>query len=79
MMYNANNLRKTSLGNIGNFGSMTYVLNAKELAGRTMWEPVDGGMYALFQYLPEKIFKPYPAQGTIYPPAFYHLIQPHEE
>ena len=35
-------------------------------------------MFDLFQYIPPFVFKPYPAQGTIYPPAFLHLLQPHE-
>ena len=34
---------KTSIGNTDQFGSVTYVLNARELAGRSFWEPVDGG------------------------------------
>jgi hypothetical protein len=79
MMYNANNLRKTSIGNTNQFGAITYVLNEQALAGRSFWEPVDGGMYDLFQYIPPFLFRPYPAQGTIYPPAFYHLLQPHED
>ena len=36
-------LGKTSIGNTDQFGSVTYVLNARELAGRSFWEPVDGG------------------------------------
>ena len=49
MMFNANNLRKTSLGNIG-FGSLTYVLDTHSLAGRSFWEPFDGGAMELFEW-----------------------------
>ena len=78
MMYNANNLKKTSFGNT-EFGSVTYVLNTKALAGRTLWEPIDGGLFMFLEYSPSWLFRSYPSQGTIYPPAFYHLLQPHEQ
>ncbi len=74
MMFNANDLRKTPLGNI-QYGSVTYVLDSKSLAGRSFWEPFDGGAMELFDWA---LLWHYPAQGTTYPPAWYHLLQPHE-
>lgn len=74
MMFNANNLRKTALGNIG-FGSLTYVLDTNALAGRFFVEPFDGGAMELFEW---DLWWKYPAQGTIFPPAWYHTLQPHE-
>lgn len=77
MLYDANNLRKASLGNT-QFGAVTYVLNTKALSGRSLFEPSDGGAYDLFMNMPPYLFRKYPTQGTIWPPAFYHLLQPHE-
>ena len=74
MMYNANNLRKTSLGNIA-FGSLTYVLDTKALAHRAFWEPLDGGIMFIMQIF---LGFSWPKSGTIYPQAWYHLLEPHE-
>ena len=73
-MYNANNLRKTSIGNTNQFGAITYVLNEQALAV-SFWEPVDGGMYDLFGIYHRSCFV-VPA-GHNLPPAFYHLLKPH--
>lgn len=81
LLYNANNLRKTSMGNTM-FGGITYVLNQKALAGRSFWEPADGGAMTMET---EIIQWRWPSTwwnwklGTVYPPAFYHLLQPHEQ
>ena len=40
---------------------------------------MDGGAYGIYQNIPPFLFRKYPAQGTIWPPAFYHLLQPHEQ
>jgi Cys-rich protein (TIGR01571 family) len=81
LLYNANNLRKTSMGNTM-FGGVTYVLNQKALAGRSFWEPVDGGMMTFTDLFVEwkwpKTWWNWQL-GTTYPPAFYHLLQPHEQ
>ena len=76
MLYNANNLRKTSIGNVA-FGGATFVLNTKSLKGRMFVEAFDGGLAGLMY----KELKPpvYPGLGTLDPPAFLHLLQPHEQ
>ena len=77
MLFNANNLFKTSMGTIGDFGGITYVLNTRALQDRSFWEVWDGGVLegTYTQLLGGK----YPGLGTVHPPAFYHLLQPHEE
>ena len=84
LLYNANNLRKTSLGNT-EYGAMTWVMSAKSLEGRSFFEPIDGGVMQSVQWfdptswgLAAKASNNW-ALGTVYPPAFYHLIQPHEQ
>ena len=44
MLFNANNLFKTSMGTIGDFGGITYVLNTRALQDRSFWEVWDGGV-----------------------------------
>eukprot|EP01052_Picozoa_sp_SAG31_P050285 SAG31_NODE_11406_length_1034_cov_1.519786_1_plen_142_part_10 len=78
MMYNANNLLKTSIGNIG-FGAATYVLNPRTLNKRIMIEPWDGGLTSMMYKQLKCTDGKLPPLGTLDPPAFLHLLQPHEE
>ena len=74
MIYNANNLRKTSGGNTVAYGGMTYVLNPKTMRGRRFTEVADGGLLQEFHSKLNFSF-PYPL-GTV--EHWFHLLQPHE-
>lgn len=74
MLYNANNLRKTSIGNYF-YGGMTYVLNQQRMQGRLIYEAMDGGLAeAMYKDLKPPV---YPGLGTTR--SFLHLLRPHEE
>lgn len=88
LLFNANNLLHEALGN-DQYGGMTYVLDAKKLSveQRMFMEPVDGGLMTQTQWKTWKfwvnlLFGNFGwntwVLGTVYPPAFLHLIQPHE-
>jgi Cys-rich protein (TIGR01571 family) len=72
LLYNANNLYKFSGGNNIDYGSVTYLLNRKTMRKRLLWEIWDGGLVSMLAKNDAKY-------GTVDPPAFYHLLQPHEE
>lgn len=66
---------------------MTFVLDAKQLEGRMFVEPIDGGLMTMLQwqnwaFWVELLFGNFGYNtwklGTLYPPAFLHLLQPHE-
>jgi hypothetical protein len=87
-LFNANNLLHEALGN-DQYGGMTYVLDAKKLSAeqRMFMEPVDGGLMTQTQWGDWKfwvnlLFGNFGwntwVLGTLYPPAFLHLVQPHE-
>ena len=61
MLFNANNLRKTSIGNFV-YGSMTFVLNPKTLNDRLFWEAFDGGLTSLM--IADHKAKTYPGLGS---------------
>lgn len=74
MLFNANNLKKTSIGTVAGFGGMTYVLNTKALKGRLIFESFDAGLTEMmYRDLPGG---KYPGLGT--ESDFLHLLQPHE-
>eukprot|EP01060_Flectonema_neradi_P026584 TRINITY_DN3569_c0_g1_i1.p1 TRINITY_DN3569_c0_g1~~TRINITY_DN3569_c0_g1_i1.p1 ORF type:complete len:388 (+),score=52.69 TRINITY_DN3569_c0_g1_i1:498-1661(+) len=73
LLYNANNLRKTSLGNFI-YGGITYVLNPNTLRTRTFFESWDAG---LTEQMYPQLNISYPGFGTF--DDWYHLVQPHEE
>ena len=50
MLFNANNLRKNSFGNV-EYGGVTYVLNKQALKGRLFWEAFDAGVTEFLHYL----------------------------
>ena len=76
LLYNANNLFKSPGGNDFDYGSVTYLLNRKVMSSgkqqRLLWEIWDGGLVSIYN-------KAQARYGTVDPPAFYHLLQPHEE
>jgi hypothetical protein len=74
-LFNANNLRKTSGGNVDIYGAMTYVLNRETMKSRFFYEAMDAGdVEPLFPELDPPV---YPGFGT--PGHWYHLVQPHVE
>ena len=73
LLYNANNLRKTSLGNFI-YGGVTYVLNQKALKDRIFFEAWDAGNTETMYH---ELNMSYPGFGTI--DNWYHLVKPHEE
>ena len=88
LLFNANNLLHGSLGNY-EYGGMTFVLDAKKLGAeeRMFMEPIDGGLmtqtqWESWRFWVNLLFGQFGwntwVLGTLYPPAFYHLIQPHE-
>eukprot|EP01052_Picozoa_sp_SAG31_P034481 SAG31_NODE_4035_length_3645_cov_1.508460_2_plen_982_part_00 len=86
LLFNANNLRRASIGNY-EYGGMTFVLDAAKLSGRMLVEPIDGGLMTMLQWtnwrfwLNKFLFNfdwNTWVLGTLYPPAFYQLLQPHE-
>ena len=46
-LFNANNLRKTTLGNV-EYGGVTYVLNKQAMKGRLFWEAFDAGVTEMY-------------------------------
>jgi hypothetical protein len=87
LLYNANNLLHASIGNY-EYGGMTFVLDSQKLQGRMFMEPIDGGLMTMMEFGNWKFWAELIlgnagwntwVLGTLYPPAFYHLIQPHEE
>ena len=86
LLFNANNLLHASIGNF-EYGGMTFVLDSRRLSGRMLVEPIDGGLMTMrqwqtWQFWAKKLFFQFGWNswkiGTLYPPNFYHLIQPHE-
>jgi hypothetical protein len=86
LLFNANNLLHGSIGNY-EYGGMTYVLDSKRLQGRMFVEPIDGGLMTMLEWRNWRFWVNLLfgnlgwntwVLGTIYPPAFYHLLQPHE-
>jgi hypothetical protein len=71
-LFNANNLRKTSLGNVF-FGGMTWVLNPKVLDKTLLFEVWDAGK--TFSAMRE-VNVTFPGYGTRR--DWYHLVQMHE-
>jgi hypothetical protein len=75
MLFNANNLRKTSLGNVDIYGGMTYVLNKELMKSRFFYEAWDAGdTEGLYKDTP---LGTYPGLGI--KDHWYHLVQPHME
>jgi len=71
-IFNANNLRKTSLGNVF-YGAMTWVLNPKVLENTLLFEVWDAGNTFSFG---EAVNVSFPGYGTRR--DWYHLVQMHE-
>jgi len=74
LLFLADNLRKTSGGNIF-YGGFTYVLNQKEMKGRLIFEAWDAGLAS--QIAPT--MSPPLSLGLGTAADWLHLVQPHEE
>jgi hypothetical protein len=75
MVFNANNLRKISLGNVNIYGGMTYVLNKDLMKSRFFYEAWDAGITEMLYT--KTALGTYPGLGI--KDNWYHLVQPHVE